>query len=197
MKISALFLVVVIAAPVALAQTGKWTGPDASRAPRKGGDFEFALSEVCFPFVSGQQTIDQIGARQNIKINKAKSGAGGVVMIRNEMTVLLGESADGARSCSTEYSGGDLAQTVATIRARLAQWPAGLTLAKGQRTDTNFFAYEHYCSPAEGVQDHAEIVAGGSLKALKKRTSLTLSRGGQRSVSCDSETPYSPLQKVE
>lgn len=152
-----------------------WPGPDPSRVPtgapaQRADDFDFALSELCFPFVLSSEQPSMLFSRPGVSEWRRQDGESSYPP-GAERVARIGESMDltvtfvsmpddpmgKGRTCSIYAKHNDPAALYASANARLKQWPTRM-----ERRSASVKGSESFC----GVRDDGSldlIMGGGQL----------------------------------
>ncbi len=163
-----------------------WAGPDPARQPAGSRDLDYAMAEICYPFLLQNATITQVSENRGYKLilpdNPANRGQVLTLEVGGrDMNVLL-DTRTADRDCDISIIGGDTAQLRNIATARLAQWPVPLLpgrygSAHGAVRD------DEMCSAPGGPNDRVKIYSDDS-PGHKASFSLTLSRSDIRWPLC-------------
>lgn len=172
----------------ASAQT--WTGPDPERQPRRfgQGDIDFALSELCFPFI-----LQNADPAELVRQRRLPQGFGDRGWAGGQPFYLVGQAdvwvsfnfSPLELSCSISIAAGDVNQYRAAIEARLATSPAPFTLSPYRHPPRNFAERLTYCGPANGP--HYQVLI--SLGARHRAAIVTIAQFPNRDPRCDAPPP--------
>jgi len=132
-KVMACAALVLASAEAAMAES--WPGVDAARQPAGSRDVDFALGEVCYPYLLDNASLEAVSARPGYRVQKPSNSlnVGSVLTISiggRDLSVLV-EQVAGYRTCSVSINGGDNDVLHAAVLARLAEWPVGFVPARG------------------------------------------------------------------
>ena len=176
---------VFAAAPAASAQT--WEGPNPDRTPRAfgQGDVDFALAELCFPFLLQDANGDALARERNLETAfGTQDWAGGdraYLVGQADVMVAFDEARDG-RACTLIIRSGNPDRYRAAITTRMATWPVPLTPAAREPSRAGFATRTLLCGPEEGPHDIVMISVGGVNGTPP--VLMTLARLAERNDSC-------------
>lgn len=176
-----------LAGPVA-AET--WAGPDPARQPAGSRDLDYAMAEVCYPFLLQNASITQVSENRGYRLipsgNPANRGLVLTLQIGGkDMNVLL-DTRTADRDCDISIQGGDTAQLHEVAMNRLAQWPVPLLPGRyssvhGAVRDDDMCSARN--DPPGGPNDRVKIYSDDS-PGRTPSFSLTLSRSDIRWPMC-------------
>lgn len=178
----------VALAALALAAFAPAGQPDPKRRPNVlTPDIDFAMRELCFPWVKGEGTVEALTDRQGIVEDKAKRGArmpGRVWWVGSaRLDVILGETPSGHRSCTVRATAGDPVKLRAALDGAMAGWRVPLTPSVHRFGAGAYASREVLCAPKDGPQDSLMISTGGPRAPVPLM--LTLMTGEARDRRCD------------
>lgn len=187
----------ILAAALALcasAAADTWTGPDLERRPDRigQGDLDFALSEMCFPYLLQNADIAVIAERVGVIAAAPQEWAVGARAFyagQADVVVALRETETG-RECIVRVNDGNEERYSETLTQRLAQWPTPLTRAAEQIAPNQYVSRELLCGPADGPQDTALISIGG--RNGMPSAMVTLARSQTRERRCNGGSAPAP-----
>lgn len=179
-----------LAAPAA-AQT--WTGPDPKRVPNllNPADVDYALSEVCFPYLTGADPAaleKRAGVVKHRRHEAWKRGAQAYFVGSGSQTTVLEGGPDGRR-CTVWARAGDPQKQKNAVLERLATWPTPLASAAFQYPPNNYAERLFLCGPSGGPHDTALISVGGRRGQRTDSLVVTVTRSPARSARCDGVAP--------
>lgn len=175
-------------AAVALAAFAPAGQPDPKRKPNLlTPDIDFAMKELCFPWVKGQGTVEALTDRQGIVENRRGAGFSGGARAwwvgSARLDVLLGETPSGHRSCTVRATAGDPVKLRGALDAVMAGWRLPLTPSVHRFGAGAYASRDVLCAPKDGPQDSLMISTGGPRAPVPLM--LTLMTGEARDRRCD------------
>lgn len=162
--------------------------PDAKRRPNLlTPDVDFAMEELCFPWVRGDATVEALTGRQGVVEDKAKRGMampGRAWWVGSaSLGVVLGETPKGGRSCTVRITGGDPGKLRAALDGAMAGWRVPLTASVHRFPAGAYASRDVLCAPKEGPQD--SLMISTARPGAPVRMMLTLMTGEARDRRCD------------
>lgn len=171
-----------------------WSGADLDRRPRifGQGDVDFALSELCYPFIlQGADPVELVRQRRLPRGFGSRGWSGGqpfYLVGQADVWVSFDTTQPGMRSCSIRIGSGDVERYRTDIEARLTTWPTPLSLAGYQYPPNTYASRTFLCGPVEGPHDTVLLSLGAPAIAL----TMTIARLDQRTERCDGVPMPSP-----
>ena len=156
----------LLAAALALAAFAPAGQPDPKRRPGMiTADVDFAMRELCFPWVKGEGTVEALADRQGIVEDRSgpawAAGARAWWVGRPILTVAMGFAPGGARTCTLRVERGDAVKLRAALDGAMAGWRTTMVPAAGQIPARGYADREVLCAPKDGPQDTLLISTGG------------------------------------
>jgi hypothetical protein len=184
----------VMAAMVSAALAEPWTGPDPARRPKMlgAGDIDFAIAELCFPYVLQSAEVAAITDRPLVvRMPYPPPFAAGsdAFMVGRAGTVASFRNTPQGRTCTVAINDGDPETLRAALGERLKQMPA-LTLAARQLPAVQYARRETFCGPAEAPHYGVVISTDGARRQAK--LIVTIYRSPVRDPRCDAEPAATP-----
>lgn len=180
------------------ASAQSWTGPDLSRRPFRFGhaaeNFEFALTEICFPYLLQNAEANQWVRRQR-RSGVAWFPPGGPFV--GLTTYLVGGSAGaiagvgdriGDRECTVKGDSLDAEEYLAVLHTRLATLPYTFTQSTADIPPGEYATRQMFCSAADQEQ-FAVLISAGTRNGRRGQTVVTIVRMRERDARCDMVAP--------
>lgn len=177
----------LVAAMVSAAFAEPWTGPDPARRPKMlgAGDIDFAIAELCFPYVLRDAAVAAITDRPLVvRMPYPPPFAAGsdAFMVGRAGTVASFRDTPNARTCTVAINDGDPETLRGILAERLKQMPP-LTLAAQQLPPGQYARRESFCGPAEAPHYGVVISTDGAQRQAK--LIVTIYRAPVRDPRCD------------
>jgi hypothetical protein len=179
-----------------------WSGPDPARRPDRigAGDIDFAVAEICFPFVLQNASIDAVTDRPFVlrmdRPPEFARGATAFIVGQADVIVALRDET-GSRSCTVRIRDGNAQRYREILGRRLAQMPVPLTPAARQIDPNEYAAREVLCGPPGPPHDGVLISVGGKSRRTPSLM-VTIVRSATRSARCDAATrPAEPARQPD
>lgn len=190
--LGALFAVLALATVPSTAAE-PWTGADPSRRPRMlgAGDIDFAVAELCFPFIVQNADVATITVRPlvvRMPRPPAFAAESGGWMVGKASTVVAFIERDGGRTCTISIEDGDPDELRAALQVRLDQL-APMTPAARQLPPNTYARREVRCGPPSAPH-YAVLISTKSLQRRGPKIMVSLQRSAARNPGCDA--PLSP-----
>lgn len=177
-----------------------WQGSQPSRRPEVRGlpDLDFAISELCFPYLVDQSPVASIVARPLVErvpnLSKSASHRGTFAVGRPDIVVEFWEHEArfdriASRDCSVTVKSGDREMLHALLESRLKQL-ARFSPAARQPPPSRSAKMQDFCSPPDGPQFFVNIGVGRPRTGVPNLM-VTISRDARRSRFCDAPAPGS------
>jgi hypothetical protein len=181
----AILLAAAALATAAFAPAGQ---PDPSRRPNfMTADVDFAMRELCFPWVKGEASVEALADRQGIVEDRSRpawaAGATAWWVGRPIMTVAMGLAPGGVRTCTVRVERGDTVKLRAALDGAMAAWRVPVAAAAHNYSPGAYDRRELLCGPKDGPHDTLLISTGGERKSVAMM--LTLMTEPERSRRCD------------
>jgi len=152
-------------AALALAAFAPAGQPDPNRRPNfVTPDIDFAMRELCFPWVKGEAGVEALVDRQGIVEDKSgpawAAGAKAWWVGRPILTVVMGQAPSGAKTCTLRVKRGDAVKLRAALDAAMADWRVPFTPSARGFLPGAYGSREVLCGPKAGPQDTLMISTG-------------------------------------
>lgn len=182
-------LSLLLAISPASAQT--WTGPDLERRPRimGQGDIDFALSELCFPYILQGVNSDELVARYHLPRgfgSRAWAGGQPFYLVGQADVFVSFNFSPLEFTCSVRIGSGNVEEYRTAIEARLATWPTPLILSTRPQPLGGFQEQLLYCSAPGGENQVVLVSLGGGRRVAAW---VTVGRFASRPTQCDPPLP--------
>lgn len=194
-----IIVVCMMAAMASVAVAEPWTGPDPARRPKMlgAGDIDFAVAELCFPYVLQNAEVAAITDRPLVvRMPYPPPFAVGsdAFMVGRTATIASFRDTPTGRTCTVAVNDGDPERLRETLGERLKQMPA-LTLAARQVPPNQYARRETFCGPPEPPHYGVLISTGGAPRQAKLM--VTIYRSTVRDPRCDPEAPPAPAAPAQ
>lgn len=187
-------IVCIMAAMASVAFAEPWAGPDPTRRPKMlgAGDIDFAVAELCFPYVLRNAEVAAITDRPlvvRMPFPPPFAVGSDAFMVGRAGTIVSFRDTPEGRACTVAVNDGDPERLRETLGERLKQMPP-LTLAARQLPANQYARRESFCGPPEPPHYGVLISTGGARRQAKLM--VTIYRSPVRDRRCDPEPAPTP-----